>query len=159
MGHSIACEQYSTPQTIIPSPHVVPISHTKCQPYGIIIQPTMLDLKIVALVFLWLVVRCNFLQEVKPKVLDTSLASLRILSMSANNYDSRKLNYELSPLTSLRHIKKIILEKKKKFYYMLHWLINIDQSKHHDISHGHGSLVLHSTMHSTFISTFDNMSL
>ena len=32
MGHLIACEQDKTPQTIIRSLHLVPVSHTKCQP-------------------------------------------------------------------------------------------------------------------------------
>ena len=33
MGYVIACEQDDYPQTILPSPHVVLASRTKCQPH------------------------------------------------------------------------------------------------------------------------------
>ena len=32
MGHLITCEQDNTPQTIVPLPHVIHVSRTKCQP-------------------------------------------------------------------------------------------------------------------------------
>ena len=35
MGHLIACEQDNSPQIIIPSPHMVFVSDTNPQPYGV----------------------------------------------------------------------------------------------------------------------------
>lgn len=35
MGHLITSQQDNTPKTIIPSPHMILVSHTKCEPHEI----------------------------------------------------------------------------------------------------------------------------